>query len=213
MTKEIAIFLPGWGSSNRSRGLYFPFLAKLRGFDDIVCLFKPHLGINHPIADLSNIAATHIKTLPQDAHYTFIGYSMGGVIALDLVTYNKFTDPRIITIAAPIHGADKHKTLHTLSTIWSRSSLDLTPGSTYLSNLHYDLKNTDLDVLSLSADHDGVISKKSATFINAEHYEVTNATHLSILYNQKTTQKINKWLELVPRPTSITFVDLGQKFR
>jgi pimeloyl-ACP methyl ester carboxylesterase len=208
------IFFPGWGSSHYSKYLYIHFLKKIKGFDQIYTLFKPHLGMANSIPELSDLAASYIKNNINEDEITFIGYSMGGLIALDLISYHndiKEKTKAAITISTPVYGADKHTKLHTFSTIFSRSSLDMCVKGPYLSELRRNIPN-DVNIFSIAGQKDELISQKSALYKNAKEKIVINkAHHLDILYKYQTIQEINSLTQEDERklPPLIRFIDLS----
>jgi hypothetical protein len=222
------IFIPSWGNNRAISQLYYTkFLKNLKAFDEVHCLFYPNQGINHSVPQISNMAAQYIdaeRLYDKHGSLTIIGYRMGGLIALDLLEWNKKIAQNthaVVSIASPVNGRSRYKKLFKLSTIFSRATYDTLSGSVFLKRLHKNLKKLEeIPHLSIAAGWDRTIFPKNALLANTDQTIIEKTFNINILQKTQTQTEINSWFtnkvlnknwldqELFP---SIRFVDLSEE--
>lgn len=183
--KRLVVLIPGWGSA-------VPYLKSSRikkqfqkhGYDVAVVGGYPDLGLGC-IKD----NAARIDQQIQDLNYreiVFVGHSMGGLVARQLVAQHDYSPTAIVTLGTPHKGAKLSSLLNGIS----ESMIQMNPGSEFLKEL--DAATHEVPVLSITGSLDFVVPKQNLDW--AESVEVPKVTHLGLVASKRVFYEAWSWL-------------------
>lgn len=183
---RLIVLAPGWTGQNWAYETLRNRFGE-NGFDAIFAEYKRY-GFG-PIQSTSFALADAIKTLrPYYEHITLIGHSMGGLIGRYMVQRLDFPIDSCIFISTPHYGT---RTAYLAP--WSQSAYQMRPNSDFLKKLNnYDWP--DVPVLNIQAGWEEIVVPSSSAKWRGENLKIDRATHLSVIYNEKTFWESYSWL-------------------
>ncbi len=186
--KPVVILIPGWGSRN---GIEFAQSAikgdlSMCGFD--IEEFKPKkwgFGPIEPYARALAERTTYYKEIGREVH--LIGYSMGGLVAVESERYVNGIPNSITTLGTPHAGA----ILARLSK-GSTSARQMRPGSSLLQRTS---QKTVSPLFSIACRFDGIVwPLGSSIHPHSVRTMWANHSHVSVLFSHKVARNIIEFL-------------------
>lgn len=202
MPKNLIVYFPGYTGMPKS--MFNPLLRKFRRDGFTTYSVKYNLFGRGDISDLAKSAVEQISKLdmPRYDSVTFIGHSMGGLVARK--TANSIVSPDfLITLGSPHKGVQS--ALSPFSWIGGHSVLQMRPKSTYSQYLAYP----DIPTLAVTGDWDYIVRDGSAVEIyrkgpdpygpdkskhDPKNIKIPRTTHLGLITNYRTYGEIYSWL-------------------
>lgn len=182
---RLVVLIPGWGSS-------VPYLKSSRlrkqfqknGYDVAVVNGYPDLGMGC----IKNNAEKIDEQLKSFSHreVVFVGHSMGGLIARELVKNYDYNPTAIITFGTPHLGAKLSSLLNDISD----SMAQMNPGSDFLKEL--DANPPPMPLLNVTGSLDFLVKGQKLDW--AENVEIPKATHLSLVASKRSFYEAWAWL-------------------
>lgn len=142
-----------------------------------------------------------LKQLPKGETFTFIGHSLGGVIATLIAADNVERVDRLVTISSPFNGSRAASTLR-----WIPGCLpvinDIVPRSALISRLgELELKVPTISIISTGGHlptspepNDSVVSVSSQKALRFGKKIEVKANHFEVLLSDVTVNHIRKFL-------------------
>ena len=119
------------------------------------------------------------------SNLVFLGYSMGGLVALELMRkYPEYRSARVIALGTPLRGTN----FAYLSSVFFSASQDLISGSDFLKGMHEYLIENLPDLYQVRARYDEIAPRSSTALPEFPAYIVFSvAGHAALLYIDKET--------------------------
>ncbi len=208
-SKECIVVLHGYGKSSSSMQTIASSLEK-NGYNVI--------NVNYPSRkyNIQTIAEKYVKPqivgcINARIKVHFVGYSMGGIISRFIIENNKIRNlGNVVLIAAPNKGSSISSIIKKnafLARLFGPAVTDLAVDSLCVKSLHKH-PNYPIGIITANSSHnpitslfflsghdDGIVTAKSTIIDNAVDTTVINATHISIIYLEETSQQVLNFLK------------------
>lgn len=183
--KRLVVLIPGWGSA-------VPYLKsscikkqfQKNGYDVAVVDGYPDLGLGC-IKDNAARVDQQIKDL-RYREVVFVGHSMGGLVARQLIKEHGHSPIALITLGTPHTGAKLSSLLNGIS----ESMIQMNKNSDFLTEIN--ATPPEMPTLSITGSLDFVVPKQDIDWM--ESVEVPKVTHLGLVASKRVFYEAWSWL-------------------
>lgn len=182
---RLAVLIPGWGS-------VVPYMqrSKLKkgfqenGYDVAAIGPYPDFGLGCIKDNASRV--NHVLEPYRHREMVFVGHSMGGLVARELISSFDYAPKALITLGTPNNGAKLASLLNSVSVAMEQMNVN----SPFITELN--AKPPQMPSLTISGSIDYVAKHDKVDW--AEHVEVPKTTHLRLAFSERTFWEAWSWL-------------------
>lgn len=199
MSKDrLIVFFPGWGDPV---SVLRPMAKRFEkeGYETFVVKHPGGHGTRMPISELVESAIKSINPIVGSKSWDdviFLGHSMGGLIARNILSTPQSRDAILVTLAAPHQGTTvANRMPASIVKTLSPSAYDMIPGSDYLRRLESLTGALDgIPKLSVSGQYEELVRPPRTTKFGDRHIIIPNMTHATLPLAFRTFAEIYAWL-------------------
>lgn len=194
MSRNLVVFCPGYSGLPPKR--YNPLLKRLEPEFDTVSINYRNFG-RGDITDTAGRVLRVIRPLREKYdHISFIGHSMGGLVARKALVIDPSVGDSLITIGTPHRGTQAAMTL--LSGLLGGWSVNqMRPGSLFLSYLDQKNLQDNLPILTITGQWDFLVPDGSIATGDKDikNVKIPRGEHTLMLASTRVYGEIYCWLK------------------